>query len=191
MRKDFGKKNYLYPQPVILVCTYDKDGVENIMTAAWGGMYDEHMVMICLATDHKTTANVKLHKEFVISFPTSKFAAEADYFGLVSGNKEINKVKYTSLKLARSNNVYAPIILDLPLALECKAVSIEEVAEGTTILIADIINTSADESVLKENGSIDTDLLDIIVYDPISHTYRQIGKTVAKAFSSGRKFIKK
>ena len=66
MRKDFGKTNWLVPQPVLIVTSYDDKNTPNAMNAAWGGMYDEHQIMICLATDHKTTSNILLNKEFFI-----------------------------------------------------------------------------------------------------------------------------
>ena len=34
MRKDFGSKPYLYPQLVMIIGTYDKDGNPNAMNAA-------------------------------------------------------------------------------------------------------------------------------------------------------------
>ena len=57
MRKNFGSKTWLYPMPVLIVGTYDENGTPNAMNAAWGGIYDTGLVMVCLADDHKTTEN--------------------------------------------------------------------------------------------------------------------------------------
>ena len=38
MRKDFGVKTWLYPQPVFVIATYDSNGVPDAMCAAWGGI---------------------------------------------------------------------------------------------------------------------------------------------------------
>ena len=38
MRKNFGAKPYLYPQPVMIIGTYDENGKPNAMNAAWGGI---------------------------------------------------------------------------------------------------------------------------------------------------------
>lgn len=185
MRKDFGKKNWLVPQPVLIITTYDEKGIPNAMNAAWGGIYDEYKVMICLATDHKTTSNINLTKEFVLNFPTSKYVNEADYFGIISGNEIPNKIEKTKLTLSKSNFVNAPIINEFPLALDCKVITIEEVDEGTTIVIASIVNASVDTSILDYNGKVDDDKMDFICYDPINHKYRKIGKEIADAFISG------
>ena len=40
MRKDFGAKPYLYPQPVMIIGTYDENGNANAMNAAWGGIVE-------------------------------------------------------------------------------------------------------------------------------------------------------
>ena len=59
MRKNFGAKNWLYPMPVFIVGSYDENGTPNAMNAAWGGIYDTNLVMVCLADDHKTTDNIQ------------------------------------------------------------------------------------------------------------------------------------
>ena len=66
MRKNFGSKPYLYPQLVMIIGTYDKDGNPNAMNAAWGGMADYDKVMVCMSS-HKTTENIEYTNEFTIS----------------------------------------------------------------------------------------------------------------------------
>jgi flavin reductase (DIM6/NTAB) family NADH-FMN oxidoreductase RutF len=57
----------------------------------------------------------------------------------------------------------------------------------TCRLVGEIVNVSADESVLT-NGKIDPEKLRPITYDSANHTYRVIGAIVGKAFSDGLKF---
>lgn len=59
MRKNFGVKPWVYPQPVLMIGTYDENGKPNLMNAAWGGQYDANQVMLCLSS-HKTTDNIKV-----------------------------------------------------------------------------------------------------------------------------------
>ena len=40
MRKNFGAKPYLYPQPVLIIAAYDQNNVANAMNAAWGSVSD-------------------------------------------------------------------------------------------------------------------------------------------------------
>ena len=46
MRKNFGAKTWLYPMPVLIIGTYDEQGIPNAMNAAWGGIYDTGLVML-------------------------------------------------------------------------------------------------------------------------------------------------
>lgn len=38
MRKNFGAKPFLFPQPVMIIGSYNEKGKSNAMNAAWGGI---------------------------------------------------------------------------------------------------------------------------------------------------------
>lgn len=38
MRKNFGNKALVYPQPVFMVGSYDENGVADLMNCAWGSV---------------------------------------------------------------------------------------------------------------------------------------------------------
>ena len=61
MRKNFGAQPYLYPQPVMIIGTYDENGKANAMNAAWGGIVGRDEIMIDLSS-HKTTKNLEVTK---------------------------------------------------------------------------------------------------------------------------------
>ena len=54
-------------------------------------------------------------------------------------------------------------------------------------LVGEIVNVSADASVLDEAGKIDPDKLRPITFDPIHNTYRVLGERVGNAFHDGMK----
>ena len=54
-------------------------------------------------------------------------------------------------------------------------------------IIHEIVNVSADESILDCDGHIDAKRLDPIIYDSVSHAYWSFGEKVGKAFSDGKK----
>jgi len=62
-RVDFGAKPILYPMPVLIIGTYDENGVPNAMNAAWGAITDMNEISISMA-EHKTTDNLELKKAF-------------------------------------------------------------------------------------------------------------------------------
>lgn len=183
MRKNFGAKCWLYPMPVLIVGSYDADGNPNAMNAAWGGIYDTNLVMVCLADDHKTTDNIKKSGAFTLSFATTKTVAGCDYVGIVSANDVPDKFDRAGFHATRSEHVNAPIIHELPMTVECSLLKFNE--DG--ICIGQIVNISADESILDENGRIDAKKLDPIIYDSVSHAYWSFGEKVGAAFSDGKK----
>ena len=180
MKKDFGCKTWLFPQPVLIIGTYDKEGNANAMNAAWGGMYDYDKVVIALSK-HKTTENLKVSKAFTLSFATKNTVVAADYVGIVSQNKVQDKIQKAGLTPVKSDKVNAPIFEEFPLVMECEVDRFDE-QEGS--LIGKIINMKVDDKYIK-NGKIDTQALEIIVFDPINNKYRLVGEEVADAFKVG------
>ena len=61
MRKNFGAKPFLYPQPVMILGTYDENGKANAMNAAWGGIVGANEIIVDLSA-HKTTDNIIKNK---------------------------------------------------------------------------------------------------------------------------------
>jgi len=183
MRKNFGAKTWAYPMPVFIVAAYDRDGVACCMNAAWGGIYDTDQIMVCLADDHKTTKNIIESGAFTVSIANAKHVNEADYVGIVSGNQVPDKMAKAGLTEECSAFVNAPIIKEFPMAIECKLLKFNE--DG--ICIGRIVNVSADESVVGEDGLIDPEKLGAITYDPVHHTYIKLGEKVGNAFSDGKK----
>ena len=183
MRKNFGAKCWLFPMPVLIVGSYDENGVPNAMNAAWGGIYDTNLVMVCLADDHKTTNNIKKSGAFTISFATADRVIPCDYVGITSANDVPDKFARAGFHATKSELVNAPIIDELPMTVECRLVKFNE--DG--ICIGEIVNISADESVLDGEGRVDAKKLDPIIYDSCSHAYWSFGEKVGRAFSDGKK----
>lgn len=182
MRKNFGAKPILYPQPVFILAAYDENGVPNAMNAAWGGLSEETEIMICLSADHKTTKNIQISGAFTVSMADVEHVKECDYVGIVSGNKEPDKFAKAGFTATKSELVNAPIINELPMALECKLISYDP---ESCRLFGEIVNVSADERVLNEKGKIDPAKLKPITFDPSNNKYIVLGEVVGNAFSDG------
>ena len=182
-RKNFGPDHALVttPQPCVMIATWDKDHVPDVMMAAWAGQYDYKKIVVSMSK-HKTTENFELTGAFTVSFADVRTVAESDYFGLVSGNKVPDKVARAGFTVTPSPNVDAPIINEYPLTLECKVVSWED-----GILVGEVVNMSADDCILTD-GKVDLGKLQPIVFDAASMTYRSVGDIVGKAWGDGKKF---
>ena len=179
-RKNFGAKPWIFPMPVLIIATYDENGRPNAMNAAWGMISDINEITISMAK-HKTTDNLSVTGEFTVSFATEDTVIPCDYIGIVSGNDVPDKFEKAGFHATKSEYVNAPLIDELPMALECRVKSYED-----EILIGEIVNVNVDERVLTY-GMIDMRKLKPIAFDPIGHTYVSMGDTVGHAFVDGRK----
>lgn len=182
MRKNFGAKAMCYPMPVYIIGTYGEDGTPNAMNAAWGGISEETEISICISAEHKTTANILARKAFTVSMATAPCVEACDYVGIVSGNQEPDKFAKAGFHEVRSQFVDAPLIQELPMALECRLISYDP---ESCRLVGEIVNVSAEESVLGENGKVDVEKLQPITYDSMNHQYLTLGRVVGRAFHDG------
>ena len=142
MRKNFGAEAILYPMSVLIIGSYDENGIPDAMNAAWGGISEETQISICVSADHKTTKNILAKGAFTVSVADAKNVIAADYVGIVSGNEEINKIEKAGWHAVKSEFVDAPLFEELPMALECKLISYD--AESCR-LTGEIVNVCADE----------------------------------------------
>lgn len=184
MRKNFGTKPITYPQPVFIIAAYGEDGIPNAMNAAWGGISEEKEISMCISARHKTTKNILASGAFTVSMADVKHVVECDYLGIVSGNDIPDKFARAGFHATRSEFVNAPLIDELPMAVECKLIRYEE---ESCRLVGEIVNVCADERVLDTEGKIDPTKLCPITFDPMNNAYLVVGERVGNAFKDGRK----
>ena len=182
MRKNFGAKAMCYPMPVFIIGTYNEDGTPNAMNAAWGGISEETEITICVDDSHKTADNLMARKAFTVSMATADQMVACDYVGIVSGNRDTEKFAKAGFHAVRSAFVDAPLIEELPMALECEVMSYDP---ETCRLVGRIVNVCVEESVLGDNGKVDVQKLRPITYDPMNHRYLVLGESVGQAFQAG------
>ena len=171
--KSFNSNAWMLPQPVLIIGTYDKDGKPNAMNAAWGGQWDMKEIMISLGS-HATTDNLKDNADFTVTFATVGTMVAADFVGIVSGRNTPDKP-----------NVNAPVFKEFPMTLECRLKEKLDESEAGYNLVAEIVNILCDEKFLAADGKPDVEKMELITFDPVHHTYIQLGKTVGKAFADG------
>lgn len=182
MRKNFGAKPYTYPQPVFMLATYDKDGTPDVMNAAWGGISEGNELSLCISAGHKTTKNLLASQAFTVSMADVKHMAACDYVGIVSANTVANKFEKAGFHAVKSEFVNAPLIKELPIAVECRVKSYDT---ETCRLVGEIVNVSVDERVLNDQGQVDIAKAQPITFDPFNNAYVALGSVVGDAFKAG------
>ncbi len=185
MKQQIATTEAIFPMPVLLISTFNEDGTVNVMNAAWGTMVERDMVALNLTETHKTVKNIKERGGFVIHIADAKHVAEADWFGVVSGNNTPDKFAKSGMTFEKSALVDAPIINELPVAMECKFVEYQSDETGLGV-IGRVLRTSVEEAHLKD-GKVDIDSLEAIAFDPYTHGYYKVAGRVGEAFSDGLK----
>ena len=186
MRKNLGSMAAIFPMPVLMIGTYDKEGNIDVMNAAWGMMQDERRIVLNLTESHKTVKNIKEKGAFTVGIADSEHIVEADYVGIVSGNNTLDKFQKSGLHAEKSEFVDAPIITEFPVTMECKFIEYQSNQTGCGV-IGEIINVSVDAKILNEDGKIDPSKINAILYDPFNHGYYKVGEKVGNAFRDGQK----
>ena len=185
MRKDLGVKPAVYPMPVLMIATYDENGVVDVMNAAWGMICDSDKICLALTESHKTVQNLKKAKAFTVSLADKKNIVAADYFGIASGNTVADKFERSGMTAVKSERVNAPIVEEFPVTMECELAEIIE-TENVYNIIGKIVNVSAQESVLDDKGGIDIEKAEILMFDQFRAGYYVTGEKVGQAWLTGK-----
>ncbi|MGD0886839.1 MAG: flavin reductase family protein [Thermodesulfovibrionales bacterium] len=190
MKKSLGPKTLLYPTPVWVVGTYDKEGKPNVMTIAWGGICCSKPPCVAISLRKATYSygNIVERKAFTLNIPSEAHARETDYFGSVSGRNE-DKFAATGFTPVKSEIVDAPYVKEFPVILECKVIHVTEIGLHTQF-IGEIFDVKADESVLGEKGVPDIEKVRPIIFSPEERQYHKVGDYLGEAFSIGKSIRK-
>lgn len=180
----------VFPMPVLMVAAYDEQGKVNVMNAAWGTICDMDKIALIIDDEHKTTQNIRKVKAFTVSLADKEHIAEADFFGIASGNKISDKFERTGFHAAKSALVNAPVIEEFPVSMECELAEIVETANLFAV-VGKIVGVSADEEVLDANGKVDPLKLNALIFDQFQHGYYAVGEKVGQAWNAGKELMEK
>lgn len=187
MKTSLGRKTLLFPTPVWIIGTYDKEDRPNLMTVAWAGVCcsSPPCVGISLRKATYSYGSILHRKAFTVNIPPERYLAEADYVGVVSG-RETDKFDITKFTPVRGTFVDAPYIEEFPLVLECKLIHTFEIGLHSQF-IGEIHDVKADPAVLGDDGLPVMEKILPILYAPQSRKYYGVGSYLGEAFSVGKR----
>ena len=188
MKKSIGTHPFIFPNPVLLIGSYDENQVPNLMTVAWGGICCSVPPSIAISPAKRTltSRNIKKHGAFTVCIPSEDQVREADYVGIYSGRDE-NKFEALELTEVRSDLVTAPFAAEFGMVLECRVSQTIEIGEYTMQFIGEILDIKAEEGILGDDGLPDIKKANPFVYDQVGKKYYSLGDFLVKAFEVGRK----
>ena len=189
MKQSIGLSERLFPSPVMVVGTYDKNGEPNAATLAWGGTASSgpQSVSIAVRPSRYTYEALQRTKAFTVNLPSVEHAAAADYFGLVSGRNE-RKFEVTRLTPVHGEFVDAPYIAEFPFCMECEVIHVLDLGVHS-LFVGEVKDIKVEESFLDEQGNPQWEQARILTFDSGLRAYRAPGEVVGEAFSIGKRFI--
>jgi flavin reductase (DIM6/NTAB) family NADH-FMN oxidoreductase RutF len=186
MKQSLGAKPLLFPTPVLLVGTYDREGKPNLMNAAWGGICCSKppCVTVSLRKATHSYAGIVERRAFTIGIPSEGQMKAADYCGIASG-RDTDKFAATGWTPVKSTLVDAPYPAELPFVLECRLLHTLEIGLHTQF-VGEIVDIKAEGDVLGEDGLPDILKIKPLVFDTAHRGYHGIGPLLGQAFSVGK-----
>jgi len=186
IKKSIGAKTLVYPTPVFVVGTYDKEGKPNVMTAAWAGICCSKppCVAVSLRKPRYSYENIVARKAFTINIPSEQYMKEVDYFGIASGRNK-DKFATSGLTSVKSDLVDAPYVKEFPFVLECSLLKTIEIGVHTQF-IGEILDIKAEEDMLGVKGVPDIEKVKPVLFAPEIQAYYAVGSFLGKAFSIGK-----
>mgnify|MGYP006292133041 FL=1 len=163
-KRSLGVKNLVFPEPAMVIGSYDKDGKPNIMTAAWFGVANSRPFKVAVSlrpatySYHGITANMA----FTVNVPDASLISYVKFAGKYSG-KDMNKFDETGLTAVKAEYVNAPYVMEFPIVLECKVTEHHDLGSHRQF-IGEVVDSKIDERLLDEEGKVNMDLIDPIVY---------------------------
>ncbi|MFH2057018.1 MAG: flavin reductase family protein [bacterium] len=190
MKKSLGAKTLIYPTPVWVVCSYDKEDKANGMTVAWGGVCCSKPPCVTVSLRKATYSYgcIMERQAYTVNVLSEAQLAESDYFGMASG-RNTDKFADTGLTAVKSELVDAPYIAEAPMVLECRVLHTFELGMHTQF-VGEILDVKVEESLLGDDGNPDIHKIRPAVYATGARKYYSVGELLAVAYKYGDKFKK-
>jgi flavin reductase (DIM6/NTAB) family NADH-FMN oxidoreductase RutF len=187
MKKSIGIRETIFPNPVMIVGTYDESGAPDVAAFAWGGVAssDPAALSVAVRPSRYTYENLMLKKAVTVNLPSPEYTDESDYFGIVSG-RDVNKFERTGLTPVAGEYVDAPYIEEFPVNIECVVTHTLDLG-AHTLFIGEVKDIKVDDALAADVKGL-WGASRILTYDSLALTYRQPGDEIAKAFSCGLKY---
>lgn len=186
MKQSLGAKTLMFPTPVLMIGSYDKNGTPNLMNAAWGGICcsEPPCVTVSVRKSRHTYDAIVERKAFTVGIASETWMKQADYVGIVSG-KDVDKFAATGLTPVKSELVDAPYAEEFPVVLECRLLHTLEIGVHTQF-IGEILDVKIDAALFGNDGLPDITKIRPLIYDVSRREYRGVGPLLGKAFSVGK-----
>lgn len=197
MRKEIWKPgNFIYPVPAVLVSCQDREGRQNLFTAAWTGTVctNPPMAYVSVRPERYSYHMIRETGEFVINLTTEAMAKAVDFCGVKSG-RDVDKWKKTGLTAGKASVLKAPVVLESPVNVECLVREVLELGSHHMFL-AEVKAILVDGSLMDEKGRFCFEKAKPLAYShgaycSLSGALGSFGYSIRKKTTGARKKQKK
>ena len=174
---------YPYPMPMVVLGTLVEDR-PNFMAVGWVARvnFQPPMIAVALGKGHYTNGGIHASGVFSINIPSEEQLVPMDYAGIVSGSNADKSDVFESF-YGNAGNI--PMIRDCPVTMECKVIKIFDVGDKNEMIIAQVLETYADDAVLMD-GKIDVEKVRPVIFN--FPEYRSLGTTIGMGWKSGKEY---
>ena len=189
MKKNIGAKLGIYPTPIVVVGTYDKNGKPNIATLAWTGVCcsDPPSVQVSIRKSRHTHGAILERKVFSVNIPSARYIVETDYVGIGSG-KNVDKFQAAKLTPLRGESLDVPLVAEFPISMECRLTHTLELGSHD-LFVGEIVACWVAEEAL-ENGKVNPKKIDPLAFALGGGGYFGLSDLLADSFSAGKALLK-
>jgi flavin reductase (DIM6/NTAB) family NADH-FMN oxidoreductase RutF len=147
----------IFPRPIVLVTTVNKEGKPNVMTASFimPVSFEPKYIAFSISPQRYTFENLKETKEFVVNIASKEMKKEAEICGSCSG-KNKDKFKLAGLEIEKASIVKAPLLKKAPISFECKLEFMKEFGDHFIVVgkvVKEHVRSENFEPLLHYSGS--------------------------------------
>ncbi len=145
----------LPPVPAILLTVNGRPSDPDEISVVWTFVVNGNppLVGISAAREHVARDLVALHGEFVLNVPTANIVQAFDTVDMNS-SRVADKFSLSGLTRGRAASVDAPTVEECPIHVECSVFATHEVPPVRTLVLANVVATTADERVVDKAGRL-------------------------------------
>ncbi len=137
----------------INISTVSKDGVYDVMTAAWNTLYNMDEPLVVLDRNHTTSKNILDTHKYVISLPNKELISVLKKAGSAHGKDVGDKFKWAGITPEFTDRFQLPFIKGSLAYFECE-LSMEKLFDETGILVGKCVNAMVQEELFDFDRNV-------------------------------------
>lgn len=165
-------QNSVAPRPIALVSTIDKEGNVNLSPFSFYNVFSSNPPILVFSpsrrvrdtTTKHTLENIEEVRECVINTVSYDIVHQTSLSSTEYG-KGINEFKKAGLHEIPSEKIKPPRVKESKASFECKVKDLIYLGQGGgagTLVVCEVLMIHVDESILNEQGQIDTRKIDLV-----------------------------